>query len=187
VTCARRTGVGTIASLDRSLDRASTVERIEPPSAWITPTASTARASCTDLRRSEQNHAMNPSGRLVAVAIDCADVAPVARFYERLLGFRVVDIDPPRWAQLVDPESGIHLNVQAEPWYRPPVWPEQDGRQTKMLHFEVEVDDVAAAVARAVDAGGSEAHWQPPDRDGDRIRIVFDPAGHPLCVFAPGE
>lgn len=128
-----------------------------------------------------------PSIRWVAVAIDCADAGPVARFYERLLGFEVVAFDPPEWAQLHDPAGGVHLNVQGEAWYRPPTWPERDGGLTKMLHFEVEVDDVEAAVATAVDAGGAVAPWQPPDRDPARIRIVLDPAGHPLCLFAAGE
>jgi catechol 2,3-dioxygenase-like lactoylglutathione lyase family enzyme len=123
----------------------------------------------------------------VGVAIDCADAGPVARFYEQLLGFRIGDFDPPRWAQLWDPDGGVHLNIQGATWYRRPSWPEQDGAQTKMLHFEVEVDDVAAAVVQAIEAGGTEASWQPPDRDPERIRIVLDPAGHPLCLFVRGE
>ncbi|HEX2850228.1 MAG TPA: VOC family protein [Acidimicrobiales bacterium] len=125
--------------------------------------------------------------RWVGLAIDCADVAPVARFYERLLGFTVGDFDPPYWAQLWDPAGGVHLNLQGEQWYRPPTWPEQPGEQAKMLHFEVEVDDVESAVSIALEAGGTEAPWQPPDRDPNRIRIVFDPAGHPLCLFLRGE
>jgi hypothetical protein len=56
-----------------------------------------------------------------------------------------------------------------------------------MFHMEVEVDDVAAAVAQAIDLGGREAPWQPPDRNQDRIRVVLDPAGHPLCLFLRGE
>ena len=56
-----------------------------------------------------------------------------------------------------------------------------------MLHLEVEVDDVGTAVATAIAAGGTEAAWQPPDRDPARIRIVLDPAGHPLCLFVRGE
>jgi hypothetical protein len=56
-----------------------------------------------------------------------------------------------------------------------------------MRHLEVEVDDLEAAVATALAAGGSEAPWQPPDRDQARLRIVFDPAGHPLCLFVHGE
>jgi hypothetical protein len=125
--------------------------------------------------------------RWVGVAIDCADVGPVARFYERLLGFEMGDFDPPDWAQLRDPAGGVHLNIQGETWYEPPTWPEQPGQQAKMLHFEVEVDDLEAAVAAAIAAGGAEAPWQPPDRDRARIRIILDPAGHPLCLFVSGE
>lgn len=129
----------------------------------------------------------NPVARWVGVAIDCADVGPVARFYERLLGFEVRDFSPPHWAQLFNPAGGVHLNIQGEPWYRPPTWPEQSRDQAKMMHFEVEVDDLEAALAVAIEAGGTEAPWQPPDRDQSRIRIVLDPAGHPLCLFMAGE
>ena len=131
-----------------------------------------------------------PAIRWVGVAIDCADAGPVARFYERLLGFQVGDFSPPGWAQLADPAGGVHLNIQGMRDYVPPTWPEEPevpGSQAKMMHFEVQVDDLEAAVALALEAGGSEAPWQPPDRDQSRIRIVFDPAGHPLCLFLAGE
>ena len=124
--------------------------------------------------------------RLVSVTIDCAEVGPVAGFYEQLLGMERV-ADDGDWAQLRDPRGGVTLNVQAEAGYEPPVWPEVAGEQAKMLHFEVLVDDLEAAVAVAVAAGGTEAPWQPPDRDQARIRIVLDPAGHPLCLFLDGE
>lgn len=125
--------------------------------------------------------------RWVGLAIDCSDVAPVTRFYQQLLGFRLGEFDPPHWAQLWDPSGGVHLNIQAQPAYERPVWPEQEGEQAKMLHLEVEVNDVEVAVAKAIDAGGVEAPWQPPDRDARRIRVMLDPAGHPLCLFVRGE
>jgi hypothetical protein len=125
--------------------------------------------------------------RWVGVAIDCADAGPVARFYERLLGFVMGDFDPPQWAQLWDPAGGVHLNIQGETWYEPPTWPERAGEQAKMVHFEVEVEDLDAAVHTALEAGGTEATWQPPDRNPERIRIMLDPAGHPLCLFLSGE
>lgn len=125
-------------------------------------------------------------GRLVSVTLDCAELAPVVRFYEALLGMERV-AESPDWAQLRDPAGGVTLNVQAEAAYQPPVWPERPGEQQKMAHFEVLVDDLDAAVATAVAAGGSEAPWQPPDRDPSRIRIVLDPAGHPFCLFLDGE
>ena len=123
--------------------------------------------------------------RWVGVAIDCLDAPPVAHFYERLLGFEVRDLGP-YWAQLWDPQ-GVHLNIQGDPAYQPPTWPEQPGEQAKMLHFEVAVEDLESAVALALDAGGTEAPWQPPDCNRDRIRIMLDPAGHPLCLFVHGE
>lgn len=124
--------------------------------------------------------------RWVGIAIDCLEAPPVARFYEQLLGFEVRDLGP-HWAQLWDPLGGVHLNIQGDPAYTQPTWPEQPGAQAKMLHFEVQVDDLEAAVAVAVGAGGTEAPWQPPDRDRTRIRIMLDPAGHPLCLFLHGE
>jgi predicted enzyme related to lactoylglutathione lyase len=123
---------------------------------------------------------------LVAVAVDCLDAIPVARFYEQLLGFEVRDLEE-RWAQLWDPESLFHLNIQGDERYEPPTWPEQPRQQGKMLHFEVRVDDLDAAVATAIAGGGTVAPWQPPDRDQSRIRIMLDPAGHPLCLFLRGE
>jgi len=124
--------------------------------------------------------------RWVGVAIDCLDAEAMARFYGGLLGFKAYEVGP-RWAQLFDPSGGVHLNIQGEDRYEPPTWPEQPGEQAKMLHFEVEVDDLEGAIATALASGGTEAPWQPPDRNRDRIRIMLDPAGHPLCLFLRGE
>ena len=126
--------------------------------------------------------------RWVGLTIDCEWAEPVARFYEGLLGYEVRDLGPGgRWAQLFDPQGGVHLNVQGDARYQPPVWPEQPGELTKMFHFEVQVDDLPAALELATSLGGTEAPWQPPDRNRDRLRIVLDPAGHPLCLFLEGE
>ena len=128
-------------------------------------------------------------GRVAGIAIDCGvgQAPSVSHFYEELLGYEVIDPGGPSWRQLNDPSTGLHLNIQGDDWYRPPTWPEQPGELTKMLHLEVMVDDLPAAAAKAVEAGGREAPWQPPDRNHDRIRIMLDPAGHPLCLFIRGE
>lgn len=120
------------------------------------------------------------------IAIDCSDAQSMAHFYEGLLGFEIRTLEP-RWAQLFDPEGGVHLNIQAEEWYQPPTWPEQAGELTKMLHFEIQVENLEEAVARALESGGTESPWQPPDRDRDRLRVMLDPSGHPLCLFVRGE
>ena len=56
-----------------------------------------------------------------------------------------------------------------------------------MMHFEVLVDDLEAAVQLVVGSGGTEAAQQPPDRDPTRLRVMLDPAGHPFCLFVDGE
>ena len=48
-----------------------------------------------------------------------------------------------------------------------------------MLHLDLHVDDLDAAVKHALDAGASLAEYQPQER----VRVLFDPAGHPFCVF----
>jgi hypothetical protein len=53
------------------------------------------------------------------------------------------------------------LNIQANDWYVPPVWPEEVPAQTKMMHFEIRVNDVQDAVMRAVSFGAREARQQP--------------------------
>jgi catechol 2,3-dioxygenase-like lactoylglutathione lyase family enzyme len=125
--------------------------------------------------------------RLTGVCIDCADAEELAEFYGRLLGWEVT-AGGGNWIQLADPASRsdrvrLHLNIQAEEWYEPPVWPEHPGAPAKMLHFEIEVDDMEAAVARAVEAGARIAEHQPVDRDQTRLRVMLDPAGHPFCLF----
>ena len=124
--------------------------------------------------------------RLRGITLDCADAEALADFYVAILGWTVVDRDGRGWIQ-VRGVTDVHLNVQAEASYRPPVWPEAGDEQQKMIHLEIEVDDVVAAVERAESAGGRCADHQPPDRDPGRIRIMLDPAGHPFCFFVVGE
>ena len=131
-----------------------------------------------------------PALRWASVCIDCADADQMAEFYARLLGWEITDRDTPAtrqggtgWVALRDPAGGVGLSFQAEEWYQPPLWPEEPGAQTKMLHFDIEVDDLEAAVAYVVAAGGKVAPHQPPDRARDQLRVMLDPAGHPFCLF----
>jgi len=126
--------------------------------------------------------------RWIGLTIDCEWAEPMARFYEGLLGFEVRYLEAGgRWAQLFHPDGGVHLNIQGDARYQPPTWPEEPGELTKMMHFEVLVDDLDEALTRALELGGTEAQWQPPDRNRDRLRVMLDPAGHPLCLFCRGE
>ena len=118
-----------------------------------------------------------------AVCLDCREVEPMARFYERFLGFEV-EFREDAWISLSDPHGGVGLNLQADDTYERPTWPEQPGLPGKMMHFEIKVDDVSAAIDVAVASGATEAPWQPPDRDPETLRIMLDPAGHPFCLWS---
>ena len=122
--------------------------------------------------------------RLNAVCIDCADAEALAAFYVRLFGWEVV-AGGGNWIKVADPAGGVELNFQAEEWYEPPVWPERPGALTKMLHFEVETDDVPAAVTYALSVGARQAEPQPEGRDPATLRVMLDPAGHPFCLWSP--
>ena len=118
------------------------------------------------------------SFRLETVCIDCADADVMAEFYGRLLGWPVTFREP-GWILMRDPGGGTGLSFQAEADYRPPVWPEEVTAQGKMLHLDIRVDDLDAAVAHAVAAGARLADHQPQAR----VRVLLDPAGHPFCLF----
>lgn len=126
-----------------------------------------------------------PSFHWNAVCIDCSrdDFESVLAFYRDMLGMTVADKEE-GWAKLLSPAGGMAINVQAEEWYVPPVWPESVPAQTKMMHFEIRVDDVEAAVARAIGLGAREVPQQPADRDASTLRVMLDPAGHPFCLWS---
>lgn len=125
--------------------------------------------------------------RLTTVTLDCSDAEVLGSFYCDLFGWGVNARDGAGWVQARDPDGGVGLNFQAEDAYEPPTWPEQPGQQTKMMHLEILVDDLEAAVERVLECGGAEALHQPVDRDQTRIRVMLDPAGHPFCLFVRGE
>ena len=116
--------------------------------------------------------------RLATVCIDCADADAMADFYGRLLGWEVT-LREPGWVLMRDPSGGTGLSFQAETSYRAPTWPEQSGGQDKMLHLDIKVEDLDAAVAHALASGARLAEHQPQTR----VRVLLDPADHPFCLF----
>ena len=135
---------------------------------------------------SENAETTRPSLQWTGVCIDCTDAEELAGFYGRLLGWQESLRDGPEWIAMRDPAGGRGLLFQADPAYRPPVWPEQPTGQDKMLHFEIKVDDLDAAVAHAVASGARLAGYQPRDRVrvmvvpfGDRFGV---PSGHTVAT-----
>jgi hypothetical protein len=48
-----------------------------------------------------------------------------------------------------------------------------------MMHIDIAVDDLAAAVAAAIERGARLAEFQPQED----VRVLYDPAGHPFCLY----
>ncbi|WP_427921013.1 VOC family protein [Streptomyces sp. cg40] len=121
---------------------------------------------------------MSPT-RLSTVVLDARDAHELAGFYCRLLGY-VVRAEEPDWVLVGPPGGGTGLSFQTEPEYVPPVWPtRRPGEQQMMLHLDIEVDDLEGETARAVAEGARLA----PDQPQDGVRVFFDPAGHPFCLW----
>jgi catechol 2,3-dioxygenase-like lactoylglutathione lyase family enzyme len=113
------------------------------------------------------------------VVLDCPDASELAHFYRDLTGWTVYK-DTPEWATLApDETSGYNLAFQQEPNYVRPVWPSRPGQPLMMLHLDLQVADLDAAVAHTVGLGGRLADHQPQTD----VRVMLDPAGHPFCLY----
>ncbi|KQQ39422.1 MULTISPECIES: VOC family protein [Nocardioides] len=135
-----------------------------------------------------------PTFRLASTVLGARDPEALAAFYVALLGWRHRDsaqerAADPGWVVVkpVGPDGAVDpaaagLAFQREDDHVPPTWPPAPGAQQMQAHLDVAVDDLAAAVARALELGAVLAPHQPQDL----VRVVLDPEGHPLCLFAPG-
>lgn len=137
-----------------------------------------------------------PSITLRTVNLDCSDAKAMADFYSGLLGWEPTAVEPD-WILMRHPHPlGTGLSFQQDENYEPPTWPEETGRQQKMLHLEVRVIPAGAdadgryteeegraalseAVGLALSLGGKLAEQQ----FREDLRVVLDPSGHPFCLF----
>jgi catechol 2,3-dioxygenase-like lactoylglutathione lyase family enzyme len=116
------------------------------------------------------------------VALSAPDAGTLARFYSGMLGWPIASEDA-NDAAIGVPGTSSYLAFQTEPDYVPPVWPAEPGRQQMMMHLDIAVDDLAAAVADAVRFGATVAEFQPQDD----VRVLLDPAGHPFCLYLDSD
>src|SRR4051812_12443374 len=92
-----------------------------------------------------------PTPTPAAAPPDSPDPGALGRFYSRLLGVPV-SVDEPGWVE-VDLPTGAGLSFQLERDYVRPTWPATGTDQRMMMHLEIRVDDLAAAVAHAEECG----------------------------------
>jgi catechol 2,3-dioxygenase-like lactoylglutathione lyase family enzyme len=132
---------------------------------------------------------VTPRLSVTAVTISAPDPRELAGFYARLLGWTVTVFDPPPpgcppedgWAQLRPPagQDGPTLNFEYEAQYARPVWPSVAGRQHITQHLDILVGDLEGSVSWAISQGARLADYQPQAH----VRVLFDPAGQPFCLF----
>ena len=119
-----------------------------------------------------------PDGLYWGLVLDAPEAKPLAEFYSAVLGWRIDKIEP-GFVTLYPGEGVGYVAVQSSPEYVPPVWPAEAGQQQMMLHIDVEVSDLEAAVDHAVEQGARLAAYQPQEQ----VRVMLDPVGHPFCLY----
>lgn len=124
----------------------------------------------------------DPVFTLSATVLGAPHASTLMEFWRDLLGWQV-RVDWGDWAMLTAPGGGAGLSFQSEPAHVPPTWPAAADDQQMQLHLDIAVDDLDAGIARAVMLGATVADHQPQDG----VRVLFDPAGHPFCLFVPSH
>jgi catechol 2,3-dioxygenase-like lactoylglutathione lyase family enzyme len=110
-------------------------------------------------------------------AIESPDPPAAAAFYSRLLDWPVIHQEPGT-SVVKPPQESVFMVFQLAEDYVRPLWPPVTGQQRTMMHLDVQVDDLDAAVADAESLGAELAQIQPQAN----VRVMFDPDGHPFCL-----
>lgn len=109
-------------------------------------------------------------GRIDEVVFDCADPARLAQFWAGVLGGELVERDP-SWCYL-DPPGWTRLAFQRVP---------EPERSKNRLHLDVQVDDLAVAVAAAETLGARRVGEVERDSVG-WFQVLLDPEDNEWCL-----
>ncbi len=107
-------------------------------------------------------------GKLTSITIDCADAAPLVRFWaEALEGYAA----SPDWPMVTNADTGLTLYFQQVP----------EAKTVKnRVHLDLSDSDREAEVARLLSLGASV--FREMDKGGNRWTIMSDPEGNEFCV-----
>jgi glyoxalase superfamily protein len=133
--------------------------------------------------------------RLDAIVFDCADAAPLARFWAAALGWNVAPSEEDELARLSaegadDPEDDPSVMVEPPEGSGMPVLFFTEVPEPKMTKNRVHPDVVAdleihEEVARLEALGAPLRNWA---EDGDSVwAVLLDPEGNEFCVMPPEE
>jgi len=119
-----------------------------------------------------QKDGVGPVMDLFAATIDAPDASGLAHFYADLMGIEVT-YEGPEGALIAGDGKSVMFQQVSD--YTPPRWP--DPAYPQQAHLDIDVDDLDAGEARAVELGATRLK-----EGGERFRVFTDPAGHPFCL-----
>ena len=120
-----------------------------------------------------------PMIKMGPIVLDCGvgQAKTLSEFYSKLLGGQISHPSNNGTAAITAPDGKI-MAFQEVDGYIPPTWPWEQGKQGQMMHFDLVVEDLQAAIAFAVSCGAvltEQVYF-------DDSRTLLDPAGHTFCL-----
>ena len=127
-----------------------------------------------------------PLVRHVLLVLACDEVTRLRDFYVGVFGWRIT-VDLPVYVELAVP-TGLRVGLYVRPGFarntgESPAPPPTAGTTSSELYLRV--DDVPAALARLVAAGGRLLSPTGPRPWGDEAGYVADPEGNVVAVACP--
>jgi len=116
------------------------------------------------------------------VNIDVPDLDRAVAFYTRAFGLGVTRHLGPGAAELTGWPVRLYLLQKAEGSAGAAASPRRYDRHWTPVHLDVVVDDVEAALARAL-AAGAQAESEIRAEAWGKIVVIADPFGHGLCLI----
>ncbi len=118
------------------------------------------------------------------VNVDVDDLEKAVRFYTSALGLRVGRRFSGGGIELVGAEAPIYVLVAAPGTapFRGAAVMRDYGRHWTPVHLDFAVDDIEAAVARAVSAG-ARVEVEIEQHQYGKMAVLADPFGHGFCLL----
>jgi predicted enzyme related to lactoylglutathione lyase len=116
------------------------------------------------------------------VNIDVPDLAGAIDFYSRVFGLTVTRRFGRTGAELTGWPVRLYLLQKADGSAGAAASPRRYDRHWTPVHLDVVVDDIDAALARAL-AAGAQAESEIRAEAWGKIVVIADPFGHGLCLI----
>ncbi|MFC6016185.1 VOC family protein [Plantactinospora solaniradicis] len=114
---------------------------------------------------------------VLAVVLDCADLARSGAFWSGALGYTAEPLSPGRYRRLLPPDgNGVELLLQRVP---------EPKAQKNRMHLDLRVPDLEAEVVRLLSLGARCITGGPVEEDGWAWHVLADPDGNEFCVLRP--